>query len=853
MAEVDEANLTEERNQIKQMQSDIARKEEQVERFKQRKKAFDDELLTRQSELETIREDFRKEQKRAQKLKSGANQRTADAENDFMSNEVRRLLQDRIPAMADQEDAADAADTGIFESKDPGAEATTHAANDQRLHDTVLVSYVNLSGDKREEDYKVSYRIDAATITVEQLLKDACAYWGCSRHDYTLCKIVEDEPQELTKQMDKFLNDEILDPQERSHLHLVRRSDMEAFEAASRRSKKEKDSKKVEASGEGDPDDEGVKLKTLKHGLGNVAAESVTEPFVEALRGWPGVFHLLNNRDRTKDQVKWKRTSLTDFLNYACLILLSCLCVIYRFGFLDKYLLRQGVESTLVHGLPGETANGVDMNLNDVQNVQMYMTWLRGSFEHQLFNQESSLRHFYEPVGELRFRVQKAKKTPCARVEVPSDLQSDCYYSNVFDRDKQRTDDIIVPAEFLPYLEAIESSFEGSFHQWSRSTVATANVHGHIQEMYDGSGYQFWIEMNSATAQNATSFMHNVEKLMPVWLTVDARMLAVELTLANYNAGGYVSVAIILEISPSGATRATAKLLPFHLARTEGDLIASVLDGFRWAIIAPYLAIIRVWMLAENEVVQGNSGLNYVLSFGGFVDSAIIALFVALQYMTWGKSIPPEPQSLPQSKYFAAYSEWATIEDHLYIGEALLLILLITRFTLLLQFDPVIARFSKVFGRTLFVSLCYLAIFAPAAVSTIFLANCIFSPYMELYSTWSKSALSLLSSMQSTVDVRAMQLASPGWAMPYAVYVYMALFAFFINGFVAITTYSYFECELTEHSHPKYNQWSKDQWLDWALQGAIYTRLTGKQPGSSRIVGDVPEDGEDEEVDEEED
>eukprot|EP00931_Biecheleriopsis_adriatica_P112877 TRINITY_DN8770_c0_g1_i1.p1 TRINITY_DN8770_c0_g1~~TRINITY_DN8770_c0_g1_i1.p1 ORF type:complete len:168 (-),score=31.18 TRINITY_DN8770_c0_g1_i1:394-897(-) len=85
-------------------------------------------------------------------------------------------------------------------------------------------------------------------------------------------------------------------------------------------------------------------------------------------------------------------------------------------------LVSQGVVATLEHELSGETANGVDMKLMDVENVLMYMVYFRGSFESQLFISESSLRRFYEQVGDFRFRVQNSKTKPCVRNVVPAFL-----------------------------------------------------------------------------------------------------------------------------------------------------------------------------------------------------------------------------------------------------------------------------------------------------------------------------------------------------------------------------------------------------------------------------------------------
>ncbi|CAE7354026.1 unnamed protein product, partial [Symbiodinium necroappetens] len=174
MADEGEGNLAEERNQIKQLQSDIARKREQLERLKQRKIAFDEELKQRNTELSFIKEEHKSTQKKAQKTSQyGDAQKKAEAESHFMSEQVHSFLQDRIPAMAPSQEEPDGVDQGAADFKENVGEDP----NKQNLHDTVLVSYVNLSGDKKDDDYKVTYRIDGS-ITVADLLKDACSYWG---------------------------------------------------------------------------------------------------------------------------------------------------------------------------------------------------------------------------------------------------------------------------------------------------------------------------------------------------------------------------------------------------------------------------------------------------------------------------------------------------------------------------------------------------------------------------------------------------------------------------------------------------------------------------------------------------
>ncbi|CAJ1370546.1 unnamed protein product [Effrenium voratum] len=844
MADEGEANLAEERNQIKQLQSDIARKREQLDRLKQRKVAFDDELKERSGELNAIKEEHKFAQKKAQKASQyGTTQKTVEAETHFMSDEVKRFLQERIPSMAPPEEEPDNdVDQGVADVdatvEDPG----------KNLHDTVLISYVNFAGDKKEEDFKVSYRIDHS-ITVAELLKDACNYWGCSRHDYTLCKIENDEPKDLADHMNDFLQKEhILSPQEHSHLHLVRKLDMDQFKAAQERRQKDR-----KGEGEEVVADEGKKLMTLKHGLGNVTAEQVTEPFVEALKPWPGVYKLLKKRHRKHDTQKWLRSRLADFIIYAIMIIFSVSCFFCRTE-LEKYLLRYGVHQALVEGLPGQTTTGVSIDMRDVQTVAMAQQYLSGCFDYQLFNPDSALRKFYTPVGDLRFRVQKAKTRTCQRPDVPASLQRDCRYVEAADSSQAQTEMLEFPVSQLPLLEQLTAGSSGDPTLWKTSTVATDDIWGKISHMYSSSGYQFWFPINPANLSDITTKMGDLAS-RPVWLTSDTRFLAAEFTLANYHAGGYVSCSVVLEIAPSGAAVMQAVLLPFHLANTGGDNTADVLDIFRWIIFVGYFCLYKVWRACEDYTMEGQSGLRYVLSLAGLLDASTVALFFALQYTVLNLQKPGEPMSSSNSQEFVAYSRWASREEMRLIGEAVLVFLFTVRYTMLLRFYPGVYRFFILFFKSFRGGMYYLFIFLPVVLSTIFFANTLYSPYVEGYSTWVRSLMSIVSALQNVVNIDDLYNASPAWTFVFTLYCYLILFCFFVNGFLAITAYAYFEVELLEHSDPKYERWSRDQWLDWALAGPIYRRISGKEPGSSRKIGaaEDEEDGDDEGSSDEED
>lgn len=362
MGEDDEehGNAAEERTQILMLQSEQFRKQEQLDRLRGRIRALEEELTQREFELSDVQRRCDQERQVGTKRAPGEDRtRAANAEDDFLRSEVQRMLQERVPAMAPVEEEGEEEGTNYQAATGPKQEDPGKTG----VHDTVLVSYVQMS-EGRQEDYKVSYRIDSHT-TVEQLHRDACAYWGCSRKDYSLWKLDQNnKPTRLFKTpkpgdvvQPKLLQDaDVLNPAEQAHLHLCREPD-EIRKARQR----ERERERKEGERKSQPETQGAEvrqshdvLKTLKHGLGYATHEKQPEEFVDAFRPWPGIYHLLANRDRAARKQKWHHVYCSDILVYGFLILLSSICIAYRHN-VNHYLLREGVMQTLVRGVKGET------------------------------------------------------------------------------------------------------------------------------------------------------------------------------------------------------------------------------------------------------------------------------------------------------------------------------------------------------------------------------------------------------------------------------------------------------------------------------------------------------------------
>merc|ERR1712038_60580 len=82
--------------------------------------------------------------------------------------------------------------------------------------------------------------------------------------------------------------------------------------------------------------------------------------------------------------------------------------------------------------MAGETSGHSDVvAFRDIKQYEDIWAWLGGPFHYQIFNENSTLRQYYTPVGFLRIRQQRAREKECARADIPVNLKRKCYYVNV--------------------------------------------------------------------------------------------------------------------------------------------------------------------------------------------------------------------------------------------------------------------------------------------------------------------------------------------------------------------------------------------------------------------------------------
>lgn len=358
-----QGNVLEERQKILELQSEQFRMQEQLQRLKNKKLALGDELQQRETEFLTLKNEFDAEYKKEEVKVQGQDKARSIAqtvaESDFIKQEVRKLLQKRVPVMATILEDADDAHAGLNEKDQKQDEAQ------KIVHNTVLINYVQLHDNgKRVKFYVVTYRIDNQTLPI-QLLKDACSYWGCSHKDHALC--VKSEHVDVQTLEERGENHkplvEILNIKAESVLYLVSNSHIQKWkEVLLSDDKKKKQAQTLQQAEKAEPDDQNTSggwfqtftsfTKIFLSGTQNT--DQKPEEFINAFRPWPGIYHLLKDRSRSReDSVKWQNVPFSDWVIFLVLILLSCLIIGYQ-NETNYYELKAGVQGCLIDGLPGE-------------------------------------------------------------------------------------------------------------------------------------------------------------------------------------------------------------------------------------------------------------------------------------------------------------------------------------------------------------------------------------------------------------------------------------------------------------------------------------------------------------------
>lgn len=837
MAAVDGDDTEVTKAKIRELWEDIASRRRELDKVATEEEKVEEEKRHERQQIDNLKAELDMLRRAKSERDNAENQKEVEdmERNKLREDTVRHLLRRYIPRLASvDEDRHSSKDE---DSKSDGKEAPVETTTkDKDTHKHVLVSYSNVGNGP--DDYQVGYRIDK-TITVGQLHRDVCAYWGCTHTDYVLCNLegkekaeplwLRDDPEKHTK-LSRSLQQDVLLSGERAQLHLVRFSQLQDFEEAARKLK-EKNITPQDLQVQSKANDPAT-IKTLKHGF--VSTETVAEPWVEAMKIWPGMYRLLKTRDRVRGR-KWARSRLADFIIVGILIVLCFAITTLHDAGPDRYLLRQGVVEALGRGVKGETSGPPVVGFQNLKIAPDVWAWLMGPLHYQIWNKNSTLRRYYTPLGMLRMRQQRAGAAPCKSRELPLYLKKTCYHLKVDTVTMGKGSLIPQFAEELKRYNNMTA--DASWHkdpnpfEWQPGKPPHSILPG-VMQTYGGDGYSALFNMSKPISPEA--WMKDLTFLSQTWLSAQARLVVIEVTLANRHFGGFVSANFMVELSASGAIQTTMDVTSFNVHESDEVKTINALDWTRCIITFLWLGFIRLYMKTYERMQQGRNSFSYIVSFSGVIDTVTVGMTAATRYIRH-KGPFPDPTTV---QGFHNYSYLGSANDMSGVIEACLLLVLIVRFTTLLRFSPTTFRLFKLFTRSIRMFVSFAFIFVPLLVGAAFLAHAIWSPYIRNYSDW-RTSLSevMLGTYQPFPDLVRMADTGGSWAIPFIVYFFLSTKVFAVHMFLAITVQAFFEVELLEGADAAKESWSMDQYLDWALWPAVYEKVFDKKPGASRQDG----------------
>jgi len=490
------------------------------------------------------------------------------------------------------------------------------------------------------------------------------------------------------------------------------------------------------------------------------------------------------------------------------------------------------------------------VNFHGIRQYEEIWSWIATTVQPQLFNNESALRQHYTPAGFMRIRHQRAKEKECAR-SIAYDVKMPCYYVEVSDSTQQMQELIYAPGQFINLTIPETGRMQSPDPRiWRSAEASDIDLDGHMQSAYQSSGYMIDYSFNAENISTAgETLLSDLPHLADSWVTTNTRMIAVEFVLANFNLHGYVSISCLIEFSPSGAIYTSATFLPFSVGTTYSDDVADVLDIFRAIVVVLYILIIRMAHEFQRKVKEGHSGVSYFLSFLGMVDLSIVVVFLAmkLQRMTSANSNSPFNDIT-----YTSYRKEGSLFHQLVLVEGIVFLVVMLRWASFMRILSPVFRFWNMFSRSIVMFGYFCTIYLPVVLGLIFMGNAIWNPYLEGFSTWTWSFISTLAAIRHRIPVEQLYVNDRVWTLPFITYFFLSMTAFFVNAFLAITAYAYFEVELLDGSKAEgaTDDWGRDQWLDWMLWGPVYKMVTGNDPGASQEIaddgnGDGEEDDED--------
>lgn len=847
------------RDEIVKAQSDQARKRELLHRLNVKLTSLRDEVSERGKEVELVKRELDMEDRRKNDLKQqskGKEERTLEARNDLVRTTAQKALMQRIPMLAEQQSTEEETVGPITTSKEKDDK------KEEAQHDTCLVSYVEVKNLLQITQYEATFRIDKQT-SIHELHVDTCEYWGSSTKEFILCKVLFDATGNPTPKNVLVKSDEsslpvpdafekgslikILKNTQAAHLYLVEAEKAESWTEQLRADEFRR--KKKEAAVKAAPEEEGGEKDQVMETI-MAQQQGLVEPYVRALGQWPGVYHLFALRK--KNDLK-PRVVCREVLIYFLLALITAL--IFNFRAQNTYFLDEGVRELMINGLNG-------YKFEDIQTPNHAFMWLKTTFHPEIFNPNSTLQQYYQPIGVLRLRQQKVKKADCARYKVAHEMNMnphDCLYVEATPETYDKKSLLVNVSKWLSPNMTGRITDVMAVRQYRDQAAEDAPwppqqypLHGKAQNEYGHTGIvvDYLLDRANLTETGAT-FFEDLGIFQKYWITKATRLLIVEMTMVNVHYDRFLSVALMLEVTPSGRVVPTPIIRAFAAGDpTGGESLAGNMDMLR-AILVFYIFLIKGLFEIKHRMNNDHKGLHYVFSILGFLDAATVGAFLSLFLAKLNLTdVSPLEYYGKGQTVFRSYYKYAWTFEMTFVLEAFFFLCICIRIASFMRLAKAIYIFGKMFKMAIQDYVFFGILFVPIFWGFVFFAHTIWSPYLYGFSTWSEALLSLVIFIKGDLSIKNMNREARVWCGLFMVLFFLMIICFFVNGMIGIVVHAYFNIQLLYGFNRKtYQGWSMNQWKHWMLWGPVFL-LCGGVPPDEELAQETGGDEEDEELSE---
>jgi hypothetical protein len=793
------------KTKLRELYEDRQRRDDYTERLQEKQKALISEVAARRQEKEEMDENFREEQEKNRVRKKDLEVAKVDGKtHETMVRDTMEmtLMSMDLPLAKEGEVSVEVDEAHLIVQKGLAAKLEEKVSKD-----AVLITF----HPNADVEYYLSFRCDRKT-KVHQLLADACRHWGVSDIDFVL-KIG------ASNVVSTLYVTEVFKPADPMALHLVRKPIRNKLPT---RKEELAVLPKVGISTDGVEQEADDKADERD-------AESGEVSFFDKLREQYGLFVMLTMGERNIDENQKRHLPKLRFsmlLFYFFVLGITLFTSSLRVGVTgSQYWMSASVRGAL---------DDSDCGFQDVQNNRTLWCWLENAVPNALLDHGSQFRKFNEPIGRLRIQQERG------------DLTDDWYRSEMFAAPNISNASNVTagPASLRGY---------GGVSQISRSQtpfVATPSPGREIRGAFRSYPnlrylieYPLLADMDLQDGTIADEFRKDMAILKEnVWIDQMTAAVLVEFVVFNGNYQVWAASRFLFEFLPGTKIRPLSAINTFQpsltfaiddaqqqnasvnaLERTDNyamDLNLSVsMDWLRLSIIILTFGIV-VYSERKHLRLEELPMKRYFLSFRFLVDLTIVACTVSLVLQ---RNMPCEARC--ESPYFASSlpsftSGWdieslvialrnAAIEDgysyvvdrsqqyrNMDVLDAIVVSCLSYRCVGFLRVNRRLYIVWKAMTSALAILATFAWIFVPYLLGFIFLAKVFYGASSLDFSTYARTAGTLIAMLNGEFDVASVLRTNRVWTVVFALIFTLTFIFFLLNVFTAIIIRTFNEARI---------------------------------------------------------